>query len=71
MKRLPNDVSRCLGRSDLTAEATICPDRETCARYRTIAIDREAHPDSGYPHSIVTTMRGADGECRHRMEVQP
>lgn len=67
MKRLPRDISRCVGRSDLTPESVVCPDRESCARYLTIAIDRAAHPDTGYPRSIVTTLRDEDGVCRRRI----
>lgn len=65
--KIADDVSRCLGRSDLKPESVVCPDRESCARYLTIAIDRAAHPDTGYPHSIVTTLRDADGVCRRRI----
>lgn len=37
---LKNDISRCAGRSDLSPEATICPQRESCLRYRQSEIDR-------------------------------
>lgn len=37
---LKHDISRCAGRSDLSPEATICPQRESCLRYRQIEIDR-------------------------------
>lgn len=32
-RRLPWDISRCAGRSDWTAETSICPRRNDCLRY--------------------------------------
>lgn len=70
MTRLHRDISRCVGRSDLTPESVACPDRERCARYRAIETDRQAiGPDASYPFSMVMTLRDADGACRHRIEV--
>lgn len=70
MKRLARDVSRCVGRSDLSPDSVICPDRERCARHKAIKADREAcGPGAAYPFSIVTNLRDADGVCRHRIEV--
>ena len=33
LTRLPNDVARCLGRRDWTADTETCPARATCRRY--------------------------------------
>lgn len=69
MKRLSRDISRCVGRSNLTPEFVACPDREKCARYRAIEADREAVGDAPYPFSIMTNMRDADGVCRWMIPV--
>lgn len=70
MTRLHRDISRCVGRSDLTPESAACPDRGQCARYLAIETDREmAGSGVSYPYSIVTNLRDEDGACRHRIEV--
>jgi hypothetical protein len=33
---LPNDIFRCLGRRDWTAETDICPKRDGCERYQAV-----------------------------------
>lgn len=70
MKRLSRDISRCVGRSNLTPEFVVCPDREKCRRYLAIEQDREViGPEASYPYSIVTNLRDADGVCRRKIEV--
>lgn len=63
MKRLPNDVSRCCGRLD----GKVCPERDTCARYRTMELDKE-NPHAGHPKSYVAMFRSGP-VCRYRIEV--
>lgn len=68
MKPLLLDVSRCAGRIGLGPDDPICDERESCARYRTIAIDTV--PDyRGI--SFFTHLRDDDGVCRSRIEVTP
>lgn len=69
MKRLHNDISRCVGRSDLTPDSVTCPDRERCARYLTMALDRECETARAQRYSIITNLRDPDGVCRRRIEV--
>jgi hypothetical protein len=53
---LKHDISRCAGRSDLSPEATICPQRESCLRYRQIEIDRTQYKP-GDPVRIPYSIR--------------
>lgn len=65
MKRLSRDISRCLGKG----EEAQCPDRQQCARYRTMKLDNAAGPNAWHPIAYVADLRDPDGVCRRRIEV--
>lgn len=70
MKRLPKEVMRCAGRLSMDkTEASICPDRDTCARYLTIALDAGLSQRAMWAHSYSMNMVSEDGVCRHHREV--
>lgn len=70
MKRLPSDVSRCVGRSDMTAVASICAERETCMRHTSLLEDANSKSRS-QRYTVAMDLRNADGVCRRRIEMQP
>lgn len=58
--KLSHDIARCVGRFGLDEESTICPRRESCARYVTMRADHLRWPH-GYPLSVSVHT----GLCRH------
>lgn len=59
MRRLPNDVSRCVGRFGLGPDDPICERREACLRY----LDMQQQPQGeSWGRIPVSTGLCRDGE---------
>lgn len=66
MSPLPLDYTRCAGRIGLGPDDPICADRQNCARYRTLEIDKV--PDYRGV-SVMMHMRDANGGCGSMLAV--